>query len=213
VPQAVRELGVDHQCRTVWGPGGRHGSSRHATAVVDEEDRLQIGTDGLVEGQAVADGAGDGVLVRQDDAVLGRRQAERADQTPLHVPVRCCLLVDVQRGDVVGAQDPLVPPVVQRARGTPVPVLGPVRRVAWEDEAHDVVLARCLERGHAVLVDDVVGRGGQRVQVAGSRGVVTQRTERRQDQAAGAGDGGGRRARRPLVRRVESLEREPAVMR
>jgi hypothetical protein len=158
VPQPVGQLGVDEQRRTLRAARRRDRRRCGPAAVVDQEDRLEVGPHGLVEREAVTDGASDGVLVRQDDAVLRGREAERAHQTALDVPVPPGLLVHVERRGVVGPQHAGVPPAGQGPRGTSVAVLGPVRGVPWEDEAYDVVLARCLERGHAVLVDHVVGR-------------------------------------------------------
>jgi hypothetical protein len=68
--EPVGELGVDDQVRTVGRAGGRHDRGRRAATVVDQEDRLEVGADRLVQREPVAHGAGDGVLVRQHDAVL-----------------------------------------------------------------------------------------------------------------------------------------------
>jgi hypothetical protein len=74
VPQAVGQLGVHDERRPPRRAGGRHGRRRRTATVVDQEDRLEVGADRLVQGEPVAHGAGDGVLVRQHDPVLGGRE-------------------------------------------------------------------------------------------------------------------------------------------
>ena len=99
--QAVRQSGVQDQHRS----GLRNLSDGPAgcpAAVVHQEDRLKIGLDSRVERQTVADRASHGVLVRQHDVVLGRRQVKGAHEAALHVSADVVgLLVDVQRRLVI----------------------------------------------------------------------------------------------------------------
>jgi hypothetical protein len=205
VPQSVRQDRVDERRLRV---GGGNSPAGRAAAVVHEEDRFEVGVDRGVQGEPVADRPGHRVLVRQHDVVLGRRQRQGPQQTALGMPAgRVRLLVDVQRGRLVRAQHALGAPPLQRLPGPLVPVDGRVAPVAgvpagvaWEDETHDVVIVRRLERGHPVGVDDVVRRGGQRGQVAGGPGVVPQGAEGRQHEPVRGRHGGGRERRASRAR-------------
>ncbi len=120
------------------------------------------------------------VLVRQDDAVLGGRERQRADQTPLE-DLAVALLVDVQHRLRVRGDDPVGQPAAQGRRRLPVPV--PRRVGLREDETHDVVRIRALQMVQPVGPDDHVVRGrGHGGETADPLGDVTQSAERDQPQ-------------------------------
>ena len=110
-------LGVDRDQRfaapyllgDLRGGGGRPG------AVVEQEDRLQVGSGRLHELAPPGDRPRNHVLVREHRPGTQRRQPQRPDQPALeHLAARQGLLVDIQRRDGVGHQDALVLPVMQQ---------------------------------------------------------------------------------------------------
>ena len=82
MPHSVRRRDVD---RWFLAAGICHQVTRRATAVVDEEDRLQVRLHRSHQRQPVGHGSGHRVLVRKHDAVFGWRQPECPDQPALDV--------------------------------------------------------------------------------------------------------------------------------
>ncbi len=135
VPDAVRGPGL-RQRRPVQGglghdPGGGAGAVAAAAgmAVVEQEDRLQVGLGGLHQRQPPGHRARRHGLVRLHDPGLAGDQLHRADQAALQ-PVRLAvltrrkLLVHVQGGLGVGHQYPVGQPLLAgrpRRRPTELP--------------------------------------------------------------------------------------------
>ena len=158
-------------------------------ALIQQEDRLQVGPGGLHQLPAAPYRAGHHVLVRQHDPVAGRGQPHRADQPALEhalVPAGPAsragqpLLIYVQGGLVPGDQDSLALPVSQQAGGVVVLLARPARGLAGQDEPDDVVRVGVAQLLGGVLADDVVRwRGDLRESAHPFRG-ITDSTERRE---------------------------------
>ncbi len=164
MPSLVRALSTGWPA--VAACGGQPGGHRARATVVEQEDRLQVGLGGLHQLAPAEHRPGHHVLVRQHDPRLGRGQPHRPDQPALQhaVAVRPGpdqpLLVQVQRGLLLGDQDALGQPgieqpgrlLVLRAR-----LAGHRRR---QDEPDHVVRVGVAQMLGAVLTDDVVRWGG-----------------------------------------------------
>jgi hypothetical protein len=159
--------------------------SRVAATVVHEQDRLQVGSCRAHQLEPVGDRPGHDVLVRQDDPVGRVVQPHRRQQAALEHP-RPGLLVDVERGPGVAAQDPLGPPPVEQLGGVRVPAGADARctapRVAWQDQPDHVVRVELLQVGRVVGIDHVVRRAGDGRQVAHPGRHVPDPPERRHQQ-------------------------------
>jgi hypothetical protein len=160
--------------------------ARRAAPVVHQEDRLQVGVDGGVEREPVADRDRPSCSRAADDPSSGGVRASAPSRPAGRGrPVRPARR---RRAPASWSGTSTPPPARRERRGGPgVAVLPRLGVVPWEDEPHDVVLVARLERDHPVGVDDVVRRGGQRGQASGARRVVPQRSEGRPDQPARAG--------------------------
>ena len=181
VAYAVAQEGV-HQQRALIGPScavhRADSSAGRPAAVVDQEDRLQVGADGRVQGKPIAHRAGHRALVRQDDPVLRRAESEHPHQPALDVPARFGLLVDVQRGHRVRREHPARPPRLEQRSRARVPVLTWEDAITWKDEPDDVVLAQCFEGGGLVSIDDVVRRTGHVCKVTDDSEIEAQGSKR-----------------------------------
>ncbi len=166
---------------------------RRPAPVVEQQDRLQVGLGGPQQGEPVGDHVGDHVLVGQHHAVRGRMQAHGSDEAPLQ-QAGPPLLVDVQPGGGVAAQDAPGEPRAQQTRGLLVrgPGLDRVVVGPGEDQADHVVrvgrgqLRRVLRRDH------VVRWGGDGGRVGKPPGVVAHPPERAQLQRGGGARSPGR---------------------
>lgn len=119
---------------------GRAG--RVALAAVGEEQGFEVGGRGAHQARAVGDHMRHDVLVGQDDPFGRLGQAQGTDDAALEV-IAVALLVDVQRGGLVGGQDALGEPAAQGVgREGVAGVRGDGLR---EDQADDVVRVSGLQ--------------------------------------------------------------------
>jgi hypothetical protein len=133
------------------GVGGR------AVAAVRQEQGLEVRGCGAHEVGAVGHDVRHDVLVRQDQAFRGIRDAQGADHAALQHAVAVALFVDVQAGLWVGRQDTLGEPAPQGLGR--LFVAGGGGGCLGENQADDVVRVGRLEMEHAVGADhDVVRR-------------------------------------------------------
>jgi hypothetical protein len=118
-----------------------------AAALVEQEDRLEVGLRGLHQLPAARDRARRDVLVRLDDTRGQRHQVQRADQAALQHASRVRsarrvqgeLLVDIQRRLRVGDQDAGLQPAGQLVGRILKGAAWLARRMPGQDKADDVV--------------------------------------------------------------------------
>src|SRR5690606_10060563 len=120
-------------------------------AAVGEQQGFEVGGGGAHQGRAVGDDVRHHVLVRQDQLLLGVRDAQRADDAALQHALVVALLVDVQTGLGVGGEDALGAPAAQGGGGLGVTGLGGVR--LRQDQPDDVVRVGGLEVVQTVGAD------------------------------------------------------------
>ncbi len=161
VPDAVAGVGAQHGSPVRRDLRGHPGGRAVLAALVQQEDRLQVGLGGLHQLPAAAHRAGHDVLVRQHDAGAGRGQAHRPDQAALQHPLPVGrrgrpgqpLLIYEKGGLVPGHQNALALPVTQQPGGVTVLLTGPVLGPGGEGSAgprcadrHPAIAGRCPRR-------------------------------------------------------------------
>src|ERR1039458_3014119 len=152
--------------------GRRYRAARRArlTAVVEEEDRLEVGLRRLHQLAAAGHRPGRDALVRPDDAGVQRFQAERPDQAALvhcHAgAVRHRLLVDVQGRVGIDPHDLPVLPGLQHPGGLTAAVAGMAAHLVREDQPDHVVRVGRHQLVLYVVGDDVVRWRGDLSQTA-----------------------------------------------
>ncbi|GAA3109132.1 hypothetical protein GCM10020254_63920 [Streptomyces goshikiensis] len=191
-PEAVAEAvlgGGGEQRRPLGGAlDDRGGALVGSVAEVGEQQGFEVGGGGPHQAGAVGDHVGHDVLVGQDDAGGGVGQGQGADHAALE-EAGPALLVHVEGGLGVGAEDALGEPVAEGAGGL---VVARRRGVGLgEDQADDVVRVRGFEVVDSVGAHDhVVRRGGDGREAAHTLRYIAQSGEGDQPQ--------------PVLRRVRS---------
>ena len=193
VPDPV--LGVDgdqrfaapHLLGDLRGGGGR------PVAVVEQEDRLQVGPGRLHELAPPGDRPRNHVLVREHRPGAQRCQPQRPDQPALeHLAARQGLLVDIQRRNGVRHQDAFVLPVAQQpgrvgvgglGTGTVTGRPGIMRILAGEDQTDNVVRIGGQQVVFGVMGNHVIRWRGDLREAAHAVLRITQPAERRQHEA------------------------------